>query len=273
MEAPARAGDTICSHGRRAGVLRPVNAAPCARGMTLIRFHGELNDLIPRPMKHRAFGFRSAEHATIKHAIEAFGVPHTEIGRVLVDGVEAALERAVGPDDAIEVFPAPQRDPEAESRAAAPTFLADAHLGGLARRLRLLGFDTILADDAPDHLLAALVDGNGRVLLSRDRELLKHRKVTQGRYVRAQRTDAQLQEVVRQFALWPRVRPFTRCLECNAPLRPARREEVAARLPPDVVATHESFTLCTGCGRVYWQGSHWRRLRAVVEALMAEAPR
>jgi len=171
--------------------------------MTLIRFHGELNDLVPRPITHRAFGFRSAEHATLKHAIEAFGVPHTEVGRVLVGGV----------------------------------------------------------------------DGNGRVLLSRDRELLKHRKVAQGRYVRAQQTEAQLREVVRQFALWRQASPFSRCLACNAPLRAATREDLARRLPPDVAATHEAFTQCTGCGRVYWPGSHWRRLRAIVDAVMAEAPR
>lgn len=120
--------------------------------MSLIRFHGELNDLIHRPMKHRAFGFRSAEHATLKHAIEAFGVPHTEVGRVLVDGAEAGL--------------------------------------------------ALLAGDAPDPLLAALADGDGRLLLSRDRELLEHRRVARGRYVRASRTEEQLREVVRHFGLW-----------------------------------------------------------------------
>ena len=241
--------------------------------MTLIRFHGELNDLIPRPMKHRAFGFRSAEHATLKHAIEAFGVPHTEVGRVLVDGAEAGLERAVGPGEAIEVFPASPWALQVRGDADSPAFLADAHLGGLARRLRLLGFDTLLADDAPDPLLAALADGDGRILLSRDRELLKHRRVTRGRYVRASRTDEQLREVVRHFGLWWLARPFSRCLECNAPLRAARRSEVLDRLPPDVAAAHAAFTLCGGCGRVYWPGSHWRRLRAVVASLMAEAPR
>jgi uncharacterized protein with PIN domain len=241
--------------------------------MTLIRFHGELNDLIPRPMRHRAFGFRSAEHATLKHAIEAFGVPHTEVGRVLVDGVDLALVDAVGADDAIEVFPALPQAPDVRGDAEAPTFLADAHLGGLARRLRLLGFDTLLADDAPDRLLAALAGGDGRILLSRDRELLEHRRVTRGRYVRASRTDEQLREVVRHFGLWPLVRPFSRCLECNAQLRAAHRSEVLDRLPPVVAAAHEAFTLCCGCGRVYWPGSHWRRLSAVVDSVMAEAPR
>src|SRR5690606_33861208 len=156
-----------------------------------------------RPMKHRAFGFRSAEHATLKHAIESFGVPHTEIGAVFVDGAPADLDRLVGANDSSEVHPAeplypgtPDSDGAgACARAqsgALPAFLADAHLGGLARRLRLLGFDTILAGATPDELLAELADGDGRILLSRDRELLKHRRVTRGRYVRALRTDEQM---------------------------------------------------------------------------------
>ncbi|MCM5569272.1 Mut7-C ubiquitin/RNAse domain-containing protein [Burkholderiaceae bacterium FT117] len=282
-----------CSHAGRFGGLRAVNAgaigATYRKPMTRIRFHGELNDLVPRRARNRPCEFRSAENATLKHAIEAFGVPHTEVGTVLVHGAPAPLDRRVEPGDTIDVHPAPAVEPadgppeSAEAPlepagaraqpAERPAFLADAHLGGLARRLRLLGFDTLLADDAPDEMLAERVDGDGRVLLSRDRELLKHRKVLRGRYVRAQRTDEQAKEVIRHFGLAPLARPFSRCLECNAPLRSATRQEVLERLPPDVAATHDAFTFCTGCGRVYWPGSHWRRLQAVVRALISEAPR
>jgi uncharacterized protein len=83
--------------------------------------------------------------------------------------------------------------------------------------------------------------------------------------VRAQRTDQQMHEVVAHYRLRGRLRPFSRCLECNAPLRPAAADEIAARLPPMIAATRQVFVLCTGCGRVYWQGSHWRRLRALVD--------
>lgn len=232
--------------------------------MPRFRFHDQLDELLPPGLRGRAFEWRCAENATAKHAIEALGVPHTEVGRILVDGRAAALGQRLREADSLDVFPATATQPEGD---APPRFLADAHLGGLARRLRLLGFDTELARDAPDRSLADLADGDGRIVLSRDRELLKHRRVARGRYVRARSTDEQLREVLAHFGLRDSARPFTRCLECNAPLRHAERAEVADRLPPRVAAEQHEFTLCTGCGRAYWPGSHWRRLRALVDSL------
>lgn len=236
--------------------------------MPRFRFHGDLNELLRPDLRERAFEHRCAENATIKHAIEALGVPHTEAGAVLVDGRATDLGHLLHEADSVDVYPAVPR--ERATGEPPPRFLADAHLGGLARRLRLLGFDTELAGDDSDRTLAALADGDGRILLSRDRELLKHRRVMRGRYVRALGTEGQLREIVALFGLRRDARPLTRCLECNAPLRDADRDEVAHRLPPMVAAGHDRFTLCTGCGRVYWPGSHWRRLRAVVDAIVAD---
>lgn len=241
--------------------------------MPRFRFHGELNDLLPpslRPPSLRGGYFERscASDATLKHAIEALGVPHTEVGRVLVDGRPACLDRRVCDMDAIDVHPAPPIDAGPDAAGApAPSFLADAHLGRLARRLRLLGFDTALAGDAPDRALAAQAEAEERILLTRDRELLMHRRVVHGRYLRAQRTEDQLRDVVGRFGLRGRARPFTRCLECNGILRRADFSELADRLPPFVAATQSEFTVCTRCGRAYWPGSHWRRLKAIVDAL------
>lgn len=225
-------------------------------------FHDELNDLLRPELRDRDFEWPCAERATAKHAIEALGVPHTEVGRVLVGGRPAGLGHLLQATDSLDVFPTEAMRPAPGDPA--PRFLADAHLGGLARRLRLLGFDTELARDAPDRSLAHLADGDGRIVLSRDRELLKHRRVARGRYVRARTTEEQLREVVAHFGLREGIRPFSRCLECNALLRPAERGDIAGRLPPRVAAEQTEFTLCTGCGRVYWPGSHWQRLKAVV---------
>lgn len=233
--------------------------------MPRFRFHAELDDLLRPELRGRVFDHRCAENATAKHAIEALGVPHTEVGLVLVDGRPVGLDHLLRDADSLDVYPAAAH--EAAAGEPPPRFLADAHLGGLARRLRLLGFDTELAGDASDRTLAGVADGDARILLSRDRELLKHRRVVRGRYVRAVDTEGQLREVVRHFGLRGRIRPFTRCLECNAPLRQADREEVADRVPARIAAGQQAFTLCTGCRRVYWQGSHWQRLRALVDSL------
>jgi len=236
--------------------------------MPRFRFHDELNDLLRPDLRDCIFEWPCAERATAKHAIEALGVPHTEVGRVLVDGHPAGLGHPLRETDSLEVFPAAPSELAAD--APPPRFLADAHLGGLARRLRLLGFDTELAREASDRSLAGLADGDGRIVLSRDRGLLEHRRVTHGRYVRARDTDGQLREIVARFGLRERARPFTRCLECNGLLRAAGRDEVADRLPQRVASEQSGFTLCMGCSRVYWPGSHWRRLRAVVDAVLGE---
>ena len=197
--------------------------------MPHFRFHDELNDLLRPDLRDRAFEWPCAERATAKHAIEALGVPHTEVGRVLVDGRPAGLGHLLRATDLLDVFPAEAMRPA--SGDPAPRFLAD--------------------DD-------------GRIVLSRDRELLKHRRVARGRYVRARTTEEQLREVVAHFGLREGIRPFSRCLECNAMLRPAERGDIAGRLPPRVAAEQTEFTSCTGCGRLYWPGSHWQRLKAVV---------
>jgi len=223
------------------------------------RVHGALNDLVPPQRRHRAFVVVCPEHATIKHTAEAMGIPHTEVGIVLLDGQPADLAHRVPESGTVDLHPAPP--PRAPLR-----FVADVHLAGLARRLRLLGFDCVLAGDGPDEAIARHAEREQRIVLTRDRELLKHRRVERGRYVRSLRTDAQAREVVDALDLRGHLRPFTRCLECNGELREARADEVAVRVPPAVAAVQRDYARCAGCGRVYWPGSHWRRLSALVDA-------
>ena len=249
-----------------------------------IRFHGELVGLLRAGLRRQPVELPIAQGATLKHAIETLDVPHTELGEIRVDGQPVALDRILAGGESIDAYPAradanaatgraPSPGPDVPARGArAPDwrearFLADAHLGALARRLRLLGFDTALAGDGADHALAERAQAEARILLSRDRELLKHRRVLRGRLVRSTDPDDQLDEVLERYALKNALRPFSRCLECNAPLRPVERALVADRLPPSVAAGHTAFTKCDGCGRIYWPGSHWSRLRARVEAI------
>ena len=227
------------------------------------RFHGELDALLAARSKGRPQRAACAEHASLKHAIESLGVPHTEIGCVRVDGRESSLDEAVADGSVVDVLPAAP-GPDGPLR-----FLADAHLGALARKLRLLGFDTLLATDGADRELAAIAAAQDRILLSRDRELLKHRRVRRGRFLRAQHPRAQLDEVAERYALRGSEHPFSRCLECNGLLEPVPRAEVLASLPPAVAAGQQDFRRCNGCGRIYWPGSHWRRLSAAVAAFRA----
>jgi uncharacterized protein with PIN domain len=203
------------------------------------RFYEELNDFLPPARRKQDFTIPCARAATTKHMIEALGVPHTEVELILVNGVSVGFERIV----------------------------ADAHLGGLARLLRMAGFDTLYRNDYADAEIAAIAVAEQRILLTRDRELLKLRDLTHGCYVRALKPPHQFREIVDRLDLRRSLRPFTRCLSCNAPLRDVAKAEVLDALPPSVRANQERFTTCDACGRVYWPGSHWRRMQTLLSGL------
>ena len=228
------------------------------------RFHGALGELLARERRGVTFVTACARAATIKHAIESLGVPHTEAARLTVNGQPATLSRIVREGDAIEVFPH-----ESGALDEAPLFFADAHLGGLARLLRMLGFDTAHDHALHDRDIVALAGRERRVLLTRDRELLKCRDVLRGCFVHAPKPEAQLREVAARYAIERHMRPFTLCLHCNLRLEAIDKREAAGRVPASIAERYPDFARCAGCGRIYWQGSHWERMRAMLGASLA----
>jgi uncharacterized protein with PIN domain len=222
-------------------------------------FHGGLSRFLAPANRQRAFAYRCARAANLKNAIEALGVPHTEVGALTVNGAPATLQRTVRDGDAVEVFP------PVPEESSAPVFLADAHLGGLARFLRMLGFDTLHENAFGDETIRRLAESGHRIVLTRDRELLKCREIVRGCYVHALKPEAQLQEVAARYRLAGRARPFTLCLLCNLPLEPMPRSAVADRVPGKVLEQQQIFSRCAGCDRIYWPGSHYRRMRQALE--------
>jgi uncharacterized protein with PIN domain len=239
------------------------------------RFYEELNDFLAPEHRRREFTRAVAPTATVKHAIEALGVPHTEVELVLVNGESVGFERLLAEGDRVAVYPTFEALDitsllRVRERALRETrFIADAHLGGLARLLRLLGFDTLYGNAWPDEEIARHALEQRRIVLTRDRDLLKRRDITHGCYVHALHGPAQAREILDRLDLRASARPFTRCLECNGLLHAVDKAEVEARLPPFVRERHDRFAACEGCGRVYWEGTHWARMRGTIEALMA----
>ena len=240
------------------------------------RFYEELNDFLPPARRKVDFDVPLPPGATAKHIIEALGVPHTEVELILVNGESVGFDRVLRDGDRVAVYPkfeALDVTPLLRLRPEplrAVRFLADAHLGGLARLLRLVGIDTAFDPRLHDAQIERRAAREGRVVLTRDRALLKRRGITHGVFVRSERPHEQWREVVARLDLGRSLRPFSRCLRCNAPLVPVDPAAVAAHLPPNVRAAHQRFMACAGCGRIYWEGSHWRRMQAAVEALRAE---
>jgi uncharacterized protein with PIN domain len=237
------------------------------------RFYDALNDFLARAHRGATFGAVCARDATTKHMIEALGVPHTEVALILVNGVSSGLERLLEEGDRVAVYPRFSRldlGPLARLDDRPPgrmRFVADAHLGGLARLLRMAGFDTIYRNTLDDAEIEALAGDADRVVLTRDRALLMRRGIAFGAYVRALQAQDQLREIVARYDLAERARPFTLCLHCNAPLRSADKAEVLDRLPPAVRASQDAFSACDCCGRVFWKGSHWQRMAAMLGAM------
>jgi uncharacterized protein with PIN domain len=238
------------------------------------RFYAELNDFLAPERRGREFTCRCARAATTKHMIEALGVPHTEVEFILVNGESVGFERALGDDDRVAVYPTCELldvTPllRVRDRALRETrFIADAHLGGLAHLLRLTGFDTLYDNHFGDDEIERVATAQKRIVLTRDRDLLKRSAVTHGCYVRALRSELQLREVFDRLDLARSARPFTRCLICNTPLHAIDKAQVAARVPPGVLQRHERFAICDGCARVFWEGTHWQRMRRLVDSLL-----
>jgi uncharacterized protein with PIN domain len=222
----------------------------------------DLQFLLRPARRHTPLRLHPSVTDTIGHVVQAVGIPLTEVGALALNGerVEPSTPAAPG---TLTVAPVirPQRTP-----TTPPRFLADVHLGKLARRMRLLGLDVAWPadpDGADDDALVARAAAEGRVLLTRDRLLLHRRALPSGALVRGQAVTDQLDDVLSRFR--PPLAPWTRCVACGGALRPAPREEVADQLEPGTLRTYEDFSRCVSCGRAYWRGAHARRLEAVIE--------
>lgn len=234
------------------------------------RFYEELNDFLATQRRKRAFSYRFRGTPAVKDAIEAVGVPHTEVDLILVDGVSVRFSHKLRGGERVAVYPMFERldiAPLARLRPAplrTPRFVADVHLGTLARYLRLLGFDTRYDNRAGDAELVRRSVTERRILLTRDVGLLKHKVLTHAHYVRATDPARQLEEIVRTLDLGRRIKPFTRCMLCNGRLRRVGKERVAEQLPARVRESVRRVAQCGACRRLYWPGSHFERLTRII---------
>ena len=235
------------------------------------RFYEELNDFLRPEFRKRTFSHAFNGTPAVKDVIEAIGVPHAEVDLVLVDGESVDFARRLHDGNRVAVYPMFERlDLTALTRLRPrplrrTRFVLDVHLGRLARYLRLLGFDTLYRNDYDDHEIVRLAHDQSRIILTRDKGLLKHRAVTRGRWVRHTRPLDQLRETLAAFDLVGSARPFTRCAICNGNLRPLGRRQIADVVPARVRERHDKFARCTSCGHIYWPGTHTTRIRKALQ--------
>ncbi len=202
--------------------------------------------------------------SSLGHLVESLGVPLPEVGSLIVNGQPAAPSYRPGGGDLVRVTAVtrPQRPP-------ATRFVLDVHLGSLARRMRLIGLDVAYSNDRDDDALIEQANAERRVLLTKDRGLLRRRRLSRGGYVRGTRPDEQLDDVLDRFA--PPLAPWTRCLTCNGSLSPVRKRDIEQLLLPGTRRSYQAFSRCSDCGHLYWRGAHSGRLEAVVRRALIAA--
>lgn len=239
-----------------------------------LRFYEELNDFLP-PVKRKI----NVDHAVvpktaIKDVIESLGVPHTEIDLILVNGKSVNFGYQVQDDDYISVYPVFELLDISDIIHLRPKplrisrFILDVHLGKLAKHLRLLGFDVVYDNHYEDKEIALRSQKENRIILTRDIGLLKNKIITRGHWVRQTDPEKQVTEILTKFDLYHSCSPFTRCIECNGLLEAVEKDRISHLLLPETKKYYESFVQCNACKRIYWEGTHYKKLKNLVNKIM-----
>jgi uncharacterized protein len=232
----------------------------------LFYFHGSLNDFLPLAQKGIASSYKFNGAPSVKDAIEAIGVPHVEVNVILVNSNPVTFSYLLQEKDEVQVYPAgksydwPTGYALIRQPADPPCFVADVHLGTLARNLRLLGFDTVYENSYDDKTIVSIACKENRIVLTRDVGLLKHKAIEMGYWLRSQQMQAQLAEVVRYYQLQNKLQPFVRCMVCNGRIEPVEKEALQQLLPHKTLLYFNEFFQCTSCRKVYWKGSHYQKM-------------
>lgn len=239
-------------------------------------FYGALNYFLHRRQKNKTITQSFDWRASVKDMIESIAPPHPEIELILVNGRSVGWEYIVQDGDDIHVYPdydavsLPDKVRLLPPYQGAPTFILDTHLGRLASYLRMMGFDTLYRNDYEDDVLAQISHDEGRILLTRDIGVLKRGIVVYGYFVRHTNPRQRLLEISRRYTLTPYVNAFGRCMACNGDLIMVDKAAIQAHIPKDTYAYYEDFQQCQRCHKIYWKGSHYVKMAAIIEDVLAQ---
>ncbi len=241
--------------------------------ISFFRFYEELNDHLPADYQKKIFPYEFKGKPSIRNSIHALGIPHSEVDLIIVDGISVNFNHYLQGGEHVSVYPVFESldisplihlraKPLRESR-----FIVDVNLGKLAHKLRLLGFDTLFSNEYEDDEIIDISLNEKRVILTRDRGILKQNIVTHGYWLRSDNPKKQLHEVVRRLQLQNSFKPFSRCTHCNNLLIKTDKEMLNGILPDDTLSYYQHFWKCPGCEKIYWQGSHFNHILKWIDKL------
>ena len=236
-----------------------------------LKFHDDLTFFLKSKTRREVVKRNLGQKTSVKDVVESCGVPHPEVDLILVNREPVDFSHAIVKDADIDLYPVQSQcllftENRLQIRSI-KRFVADGHLGTLVRNLRLFGFDVAYDRQARDRQLLSVMEREDRALLTRDRRLLMHAIVRHGYCPRSQNADDQTIEVIRRFHLFDSITPFTRCLRCNGPVQRVVKADIIQKLEPLTKTYYEEFRRCTGCGQIYWAGSHFSKLQRRLEKI------
>ncbi len=245
-----------------------------------ISFSADLRDLLHPVLRScPTITRRPAHHTTIKDLIESMRIPHTEIGNLVVDGLEVDFTYRLKNGNVIHANSTSAGLNPCLADLLRPTplqeirFGVDINVAKLGRLLRMVGFDSLVLSYPDDAALAETAVREGRILLTRDRNILKRKIITHGHLVRNELPDQQLSEILSLYNLFDKISPFTRCMRCNTPLLPIKKEDISHRLEPLTQKYYSYFFHCLGCDNIYWSGSHRSAMEQTLAKVLGTAKR
>ena len=238
------------------------------------RFYEELNDFLSSERKKVVFPYDFEGTPSVKDAVEAIGVPHTEVDLILVNGTSVPFAYHISDNDTVSVYPVFESLDISgvthlrEKPLREPKFILDVHLGKCAKYLRLLGFDSLYENTYDDPEIVAIAQAQKRAVLTRDVSLLKRKAVSRGYWVRSRAPAEQVIEVIHRFDLQSNIRPFSRCMACNGIVSSVTKDAVMNVLEQKTIRYYDEFYQCSSCGKVYWKGSHYTKMKHFIEDIL-----
>ena len=253
---------------------------PALPSRLLLCFHGDTLDLLRRtPDPDGNIVYPLSRRASIKDIIESLGLPHTEVSRIVLNGQEQTFEKIAGDGDHFEIHPLTSAMLPTMATILRPTplaaciFLVDINVGRLAGLLRMTGIDAAAVDaESTDSATVQRAIDENRILVTRNRNMLKQRRLVFGRLVRSENPEDQLREIIQLYRLQHRLQPFSRCIACNGVLTEVTKETIIDRLLPLTKKYYTRFNQCTDCGKIYWHGSHHTRMTDKLDRIFGNKP-
>ena len=239
--------------------------SPMTEQLTLV-FFGNNKELLQVPTSQGKILYHLNRRASIKDIVEAVGVPHTEICRLVYSGNEISFHYIPSGDEEILIYPFDKQNNWRAPSVLRPQpfdrlkFLVDMTALKLARNLRMAGLDTATVVGKKLKDIVKMASSEKRIVITKNRELVKIGDLLYGQLLRSDDHRKQLLEVEERYDIKAVAKPMSRCLVCNEILLEVPKKNILHRLEPLTRKYYTTFKECALCRKIYWPGSHHDRM-------------